>query len=156
MKETTLCYLRRGDEYLMLHRIRKKNDENHDKWIGIGGKLEAGESPEECLLREAREETGLVLTDYRYRGIITFYAGDWGETMHLFTATDWTGIQTDCDEGVLEWISREKLFALPMWSGDRIFLNMIRNENTPFFRLKLVYDGETLTQAVLNGTVIRI
>ena len=152
MLQTTLCYIQRGDEYLMLHRIRKKNDVNHDKWIGIGGKLEPGESPEECLLREAREETGLQLTDYRYRGVITFLSGDWGETMHLFTANGYEGEITDCDEGVLEWISRERLMSLPMWAGDRIFLNLIANDRTPFFSLKLVYDGETLVRAVLDGT----
>ena len=152
MLQTTLCYIQRGDEYLMLHRIRKKNDVNHDKWIGIGGKLEPGESPEECLLREAREETGLQLTDYRYRGVITFLSGDWGETMHLFTANGYEGEITDCDEGVLEWISRERLMSLPMWAGDRIFLNLIANDRTPFFSLKLVYDGEILVRAVLDGT----
>lgn len=151
MKQTTLCYIQRDDEYLMLHRIRKKNDENHDKWIGIGGKLEDGESPEECVLREAREETGLTLTDYAYRGIITFLSGDWGETMHLFTASGYTGELIDCDEGVLEWISREKLLSLPMWAGDKIFLNLIANDRTPFFCLKLVYEGETLVRAVLDG-----
>ena len=152
MLQTTLCYIQRGDEYLMLHRIRKKNDVNHDKWIGIGGKLEPGESPEECLLREAREETGLQLTDYRYRGVITFLSGDWGETMHLFTASGYDGEIADCDEGVLEWISREKLMSLPMWAGDRIFLNLSANDRTPFFSLKLVYGGETLVRAVLDGT----
>lgn len=151
MKQTTLCYIQRGDDYLMLHRVRKQNDENHDKWIGIGGKLEDGESPEECLLREAREETGLLLTQYRYRGVITFLSGDWGETMHLFTASGFTGEITDCDEGVLEWIPRERLLALPMWQGDRIFLNLIANDRTPFFSLKLTYEGERLVQATLDG-----
>lgn len=151
MKQTTLCYIQRGDDYLMLHRVRKQNDENHDKWIGIGGKLEDGESPEECLLREAREETGLSLTQYRYRGVITFLSGDWGETMHLFTASGFTGEITDCDEGVLEWIPRERLLALPMWQGDRIFLNLIANDRTPFFSLKLTYEGERLVQATLDG-----
>ena len=151
MKQTTLCYIQRGDDYLMLHRVRKQDDENRDKWIGIGGKLEDGESPEECLLREAREETGLTLTQYRYRGVITFLSGDWGETMHLFTASGFTGQMIDCDEGVLEWIPRERLLALPMWQGDRIFLNFIANDHTPFFSLKLTYEGERLVDAVLNG-----
>lgn len=151
MKQTTLCYIQRGDDYLMLHRVRKQDDENRDKWIGIGGKLEDGESPEECLLREAREETGLTLTQYRYRGVITFLSGDWGETMHLFTASGFTGQMTDCDEGVLEWIPRERLMALPMWQGDRIFLNLIANDYTPFFSLKLTYEGERLVQATLDG-----
>ena len=152
MKQTTLCYIQRGEEYLMLHRVRKQNDENHDKWIGIGGKLEDGESPEECLLREAREETGLTLTHYTYRGVITFLSGDWGETMHLFTADAYDGELSDCDEGVLEWISRETLLTLPMWAGDRIFLNLIANDHTPFFHLKLEYCGEALVRAVLDGT----
>lgn len=151
MKQTTLCYIRRGDEYLMLHRVRKKDDGNHDKWIGVGGKLEDGESPEECVLREAREETGLTLTDYQYRGVITFLSGDWGETMHLFTATGFSGDLIDCDEGVLEWIPRDRLMKLPMWQGDRIFLNQIEGDHTPFFSLKLTYDGDVLTQAVLDG-----
>ncbi|MDO4357473.1 MAG: 8-oxo-dGTP diphosphatase [Clostridia bacterium] len=156
MKQTTLCYIQRGDEYLMLHRVRKQNDGNHDKWIGVGGKLENGESPEECVLREAREETGLTLTNYRYRGVITFLSGDWGETMHLFTATGFTGELTDCDEGVLEWISRDRLMALPMWQGDRIFLNRIANDNSPFFSLKLEYDGEVLARATLDGVRLRV
>ena len=105
MKLTTLCYLERGDEYLMLHRVTKQNDENHDKWIGIGGKFEPGESPEDCLVRECREETGLTLTDYRFRGIVTFVSDEWGtEYMHLFTASGFTGTQHHCDEGELAWI----------------------------------------------------
>ena len=114
MKNTTLCYLLRGDDVLLLHRVKKENDLNHDKWIGIGGKFEEGESPEECLIREAWEETGLTLTDYQYRGIVTFVSDEWeGEYMHLYTATGWTGELKECDEGVLEWISREKMKTLP-------------------------------------------
>ena len=156
MKNTTLCYITRGDQVLMLHRVKKKNDINKDKWIGIGGKFELNESPDECLLREAMEETGLTLTDYRYRGIVTFVCDTWeaAEYMHLFTATDFTGTLTDCDEGVLEWISREKLYSLPMWEGDKIFLDLLAGD-APFFSLKLVYRGETLTEAVLNGRKIR-
>jgi 8-oxo-dGTP diphosphatase len=139
----------------MLHRIRKQNDENHDKWIGIGGKFEAGESPEDCVLREAHEETGLVLTDYRYRGIVTFVSDLYPtEYMHLFTATGFEGtLRDDCDEGVLEWIDKQQLLALPMWEGDRIFLRLL-DENAPFFSLKLVYQGDTLHQAVLNGKTL--
>ena len=152
MINTTLCYIRRGEEYLMLHRIKKKHDLNQDKWIGIGGKFEDGECPEDCLLREAREETGLTLTDYRYRGIVTFVSDRWEtEYMHLFTATGWTGgIREDCDEGVLEWIHRDRLAALPQWEGDRIFLELLRRE-VPFFSLKLRYEGERLAYAALNG-----
>lgn len=151
MKQTSLCYLVREDSVLMLHRVKKRNDENHDKWIGVGGKFEEGESPEDCALREVREETGLTLTDYAYRGIVTFVSDRWPcEQMHLFTASRWTGQLRDCDEGVLEWLPRESLMALPMWAGDRIFLELLWQE-VPFFSLKLVYAGETLTAAVLNG-----
>ena len=152
MKQTTLCYLERGDEYLMLHRTKKKNDENHDKWIGVGGKFEAGESPEDCMHREIFEETGLTVTDYRYRGIVTFVSDIYEtEYMHLFTVTDWTGEEKECDEGELAWIEKKKLLSLPMWEGDRIFLNLIADAKTPFFSLKLTYEGERLTEAVLNG-----
>ena len=154
MKMTTLCYLERGDEYLMLHRTKKQNDENHDKWIGVGGKFEAGESPEDCMRREIFEETGLTVTDYRYRGIVTFVS-DLYETeyMHLFTVTDWTGEARECDEGELAWIKKQKLFDLTLWQGDRIFLRLLQ-EDTPFFSLKLTYKGDELIEAVLNGKKI--
>ena len=151
MKMTTLCYLERGSEYLMLHRVTKKNDENHDKWIGVGGKFEAGESPEDCVVRECFEETGLRLTDYRYRGIVTFVSDKWGtEYMHLFTATGFEGEQHPCDEGELAWIDKRRLRELTLWEGDRIFLRLLE-EDAPFFSLKLVYHGDALTEAVLNG-----
>ena len=149
---STLCYMEndRG-QYLMLHRVKKENDANRDKWIGIGGKFEAGESPEECVVREAREETGLQLTDYRYRGLVTFVSDRWEtEYMHLFTATGWTGEIKECDEGALEWIGKDELAALPQWAGDRIFLRLLR-EDAPFFSLKLRYEGETLVYAALDG-----
>ena len=152
MKNTTLCYIEneRGD-YLMLHRVKKENDCNRDKWIGVGGKFEDGESPEECVLRETLEETGLTLTDWRYRGIVTFVSDRWEtEYMHLFTATGWTGSLHECDEGVLEWVSREQFRGLPQWEGDRIFLRLIE-EDAPFFSLKLRYEGEHLAYAALNG-----
>ena len=152
--QSTLCYLERGGEYLMLHRVKKKNDVNHDKWIGVGGKFEEGESPEECLLRECREETGLTLTDWRYRGLVTFVSDEAPtEYMHLFTASAWTGTPHPCDEGVLEWIRKDHLLSLPMWEGDRIFLDLL-DRDAPFFSLKLVYRGEELTRAVLNGRTI--
>lgn len=154
MKLTTLCYLERGDEYLMLHRTKKKNDENHDKWIGVGGKFEAGESPEDCMRREIFEETGLTVISYRYRGIVTFVSDIYEtEYMHLFTVTDWTGEARECDEGELAWIKKQKLFDLTLWQGDRIFLRLLQ-EDAPFFSLKLTYRGDELIEAVLNGKVL--
>ncbi len=150
MTMTTLCYLERGDSYLLLHRTKKKNDENHDKWIGVGGKFEPGESPEDCVLREVLEETGLTLTSYQYRGIVTFVSDSFSEYMHLFTATEWTGSEIPCEEGELAWMKKADFKTLPMWEGDRIFLNLL-DRNEPFFSLKLVYRGEKLVQAFLNG-----
>ena len=148
---STLIYIERGDEYLMLHRTKKENDLNHDKWIGVGGKFEADESPEECMLREAREETGLTLTRWRYRGIVTFVSDEWEtEYMHLFTADAWTGALRTCDEGELAWIKKEALLSLPLWEGDKIFLRLL-DTNEPFFSLKLQYHSETLVLAQLNG-----
>ena len=152
---STLCYLERGNEYLMLHRVKKKNDVNHDKWIGVGGKFEEGESPEECVLRECREETGLTLTAWRYRGIVTFVSDAAPtEYMHLFTATGWTGTPTVCDEGELAWIEKKKLLGLPMWEGDKLFLDLL-DRDEPFFSLKLRYEGEHLAEAALNGRPIK-
>ena len=156
MKNTSLCYIERDGQYLMLHRIKKEHDENHDKWIGIGGKFEQAESPEDCVLREVREETGLRLTRYRYCGIITFVSDRWQtEYMHLFHATGFTGTLRECDEGQLEWIAIGRLLALPQWAGDRIFLDLMQ-KNVPFFSLKLRYEGETLVEAVLNGKPLTI
>ena len=156
MKLTTLCYLERGTEYLMLHRVTKKHDENHDKWIGIGGKFEPGESPEDCLLRECFEETGLTLTRYRFRGIVTFVSDEWGtEYMHLFTADGFTGTPHPCSEGELAWIEKSRLRELTLWAGDRIFLRLL-DENVPFFSLKLRYRGEVLVEAVLNGAPLTL
>ena len=153
-KQTTLCYIEKEGAYLMLHRIKKEQDENRDKWIGVGGKFEDRESPEDCVLREVKEETGLTLTDYQYRGIVTFVSDIWPcEYMHLFTATGFQGQIRECDEGVLEWLPKEKLYGLPMWAGDRIFLELL-DRGAPFFSLKLVYEGERLVQAVLDGKKI--
>ena len=151
MRNTSLCYIEYDGKYLMLHRVKKEHDENHDKWIGIGGKFEEGESPEDCMLREAKEETGLDILRWRYRGIVTFVSDEWGtEYMNLFTADEFAGNIKDCDEGVLEWISKKELLSLPMWEGDMIFLRLI-DSDAPFFSLKLCYKGDILTQAVLNG-----
>ena len=154
MKNTTLCYIEKDGQYLMLHRVKKENDLNHDKWIGVGGKFEDKESPEECVLREAKEETGLTLTDYRYRGIVTFASDEWPtEYMHLFTAHGFTGELIECDEGTLEWIDKKKLLELTLWEGDKIFLRLLDTDE-PFFSLKLQYEGDTLVYAALNGKVI--
>lgn len=148
---STLIYVERDGQYLMLHRTKKENDMNHDKWLGIGGKFEDGESPEDCALRETKEETGLTLTTWRYRGIVTFVSDRWEtEYMHLFTASGWTGELKICDEGELEWIDKAAVLNLPLWEGDKIFLHLLDTDE-PFFSLKLRYAGETLTEAVLNG-----
>lgn len=151
MKNSSLCYIEKDGKYLMLHRIKKENDINRDKWIGIGGKFEDKESPEDCVLREAFEETGLTLTSYSYRGIVTFISNVCEtEYMHLFTADGFTGNISECDEGVLEWIDKKALYDLTLWEGDRIFLKLIATD-TPFFSLKLEYENDTLINAVLNG-----
>ena len=135
----------------MLHRVKKKNDVNHDKWIGVGGKFEEGESPEDCLLREVREETGLTLTEYRFRGLVTFVSNEAPtEYMHLFTAGGYTGTLRDCDEGTLEWVPIGQVENLPLWQGDKIFLELLRREKA-FFSLKLRYAGDTLVEAVRDG-----
>ena len=153
---TSICYLEQNDCYLMLHRVKKENDLNHDKWIGVGGKFEHGESPEECVCREVLEETGLTLTDFQFRGLITFDIPDQEtEYMHLFTATGFLGTMSDCDEGILEWIPKKEIFSLPIWEGDRIFLHLIAEE-APFFSLKLTYYQGQLSKAILNGKPLSI
>lgn len=148
---TTLCYIQQEGKYLMLHRVKKKNDLNQDKWIGIGGKFEDKESPEDCVLREAKEETGLTLIAPEYRGLVTFVSNRYPtEYMHLFWADQFTGTLRDCEEGDLEWISKEQIHRLPQWEGDKIFLGLLE-QRVPFFSLKLCYQGDRLTQAVLNG-----
>ena len=151
MKISSLCYIEKDNKYLMLHRVSKEKDENAGKWIGVGGKFKEGESPEDCVCREVLEETGLTLTSYKYRGLVTFTSNLWGtEYMHLFTADNYTGKLKECDEGVLEWIDKGKLYELTLWEGDRIFLKLIESE-CPFFSLKLCYTDDNLTSAVLDG-----
>lgn len=147
MRETTLCYLEKDGSYLMLHRTKKQNDENAGKWIGVGGHLEPGETPEQCLLREVREETGLTLTRYRARGIVDFASDVWGqERMHLFTADGFIGELHVCNEGELQWVPQKDVLLLPLWEGDKIFLELLKQEE-PFFHLVLRYEGETLRKA---------
>ncbi len=149
---STLCYIEKDGKYLMLHRTVKKKDVNKDKWIGVGGHFELGESPEECVCREVLEETGYRLTSYRFRGLVTFLSGDGvTEYMSLFTADGFEGEEIVCDEGELEWVPIEKIGELNLWEGDKIFLRLLA-EDAPFFSLKLVYDGHGgLVEAVLNG-----
>ena len=151
MRNTTLCHLEKDGCYLMLHRIKKEHDENRDKWVGIGGKFEEGESPEDCALREVREETGLIMRSWSYRGIVTFVSDLWGtEYMHLFHCADFSGTLRPCDEGELEWVDKQRLLSLPIWEGDRIFLRLLDSDR-PFFSLKLRYEGEHLIEAVLDA-----
>ncbi len=141
---TTLCYIEKDGAWLMLHRTKKEVDQSHEKWLGIGGKFEDRESPEECMIREVLEETGLTVTDYAYRGIVTFTSDIWEtEYMHLFTATGFTGELAECDEGELEWIPKDQVAGLTLWEGDRLFLERLRGESD-FFSLKVEYEGDSL------------
>lgn len=151
---SSIIYIERDNKYLMLHRTRKENDTNKDKWIGVGGKFEEGETPEECARRETMEETGLALSNLFYRGIVTFVSDKYdAEQMHLFKSTSFSGKIKDCDEGELDWIEKERLLSLPIWEGDKIFLRLLDQE-IPFFSLKLRYEGDTLVKAVLNEEII--
>lgn len=151
MRNTTLCHIEKDGKYLMLHRTKKQNDLNQDKWVGIGGKFEDKESPEECNLRETYEETGLILNNAKYCGIVTFVSNIWEtEYMHIFYSNDFSGKLKECDEGRLEWVKISDIYNLPIWEGDKIFLKLIE-EKADFFSLKLEYEGDTLIKAVLNG-----
>ena len=155
-KNTTLGYIERDGAYLMLHRVKKDNDLNRDKWVGVGGKFEEGESPEECMCREALEETGLTLHAPRLRGIVTFVSNEWdNEYMFLYTCTDFSGELIECNEGDLEWVPMERVPDLPIWQGDKIFLDLLCRD-APFFSLKLQYEGDDLVYAALDGKPLNI
>ena len=148
---TTLCYIEKEDSYLMMHRVKKVNDINKDKWVGVGGNFEEGESPEECLLREVYEETGLTLTSFRLRGIVTFSTDVYPtEYMFLYTADSYEGEMTKCNEGNLEWVKKFDVYNLPIWEGDKLFFRLLEEE-VPVFSLKLRYEGDKLVEAVLDG-----
>ena len=155
MINTTLCHLEKDGKYLMLHRIKKENDLNKDKWVGIGGKFEDKESPEQCNAREVLEETGLTVHSAKYRGIVTFVSDKWEtEYMHIFTSNDFSGKITECNEGKLEWIDKNELLNLTIWEGDKIFLKLISSPFTPFFSLRLEYIGDELISAILDNKTI--
>lgn len=151
MKNTSLCYLEENGKYLMLHRVKKKNDENQDKWIGIGGKFEDKESPYDCARREILEEAGVFARRLEYRGVVTFVSDVYPtEYMHLFTCSDFLGeINKDCDEGELLWVEKTKIESLNIWEGDKIFLKRL-SDSHPFFSLKLEYKGDTLVSYTLE------
>lgn len=148
---TTLGYIETRDSYLMLHRVKKEQDVNEGKWIGIGGKFEYGESPEECMIREAKEETGLAVTSMKFRGILTFICDKQDpEYICLYTIDGFSGQLKECDEGELLWVPKDEIFGLNLWEGDRIFFDLLQKD-VPFFSLKLCYEGDQLLEAVLNG-----
>lgn len=144
MINLTLCYIEKDGKYLMLHRTKKKKDINKDKWLGIGGKFEDGESPEECIIREVKEETGLTLNSYKLRCIVTYVSTTWEtEYMYVFTSNDFKGEQIECNEGDLQWIDKNEIIKLNTWEGDKIFVEKIQNDDT-FFTIKFEYDDEKL------------
>lgn len=151
MKNTTLCYIEKDNKYLMIHRVKKAKDINKDKWVGVGGKFEERETPFDCVRREILEETGLTAGKLNYRGLVTFVSNEFGtEYMHLFHTDEFTGELTrDCNEGNLEWVDKDEIINLPLWEGDKIFLELLR-KNVPFFSLKLVYEGQNLVSHTLE------
>ena len=153
---TTLCYIEENDSYLMLHRISKENDAKKDKWIGVGGHFEENESPEECLLREVYEETGLKLTSYAFRGLVTFVSDEWPtEYMCLFTADGFEGKIKLCDEGELTWVKKSEIKSLNLWEGDKYFLDLLINRKD-FFTMKLTYNKDKLAEVMVDGVLLEI
>lgn len=151
MEITTLCYIEKDEKYLMLHRVKKQHDINQGKWIGVGGHAENGESPEECLLREVKEETGLSLTSYRFCGLVTFLNSKCdSELMCVFTADDFTGELTECREGELCWVDKNQVLSLPTWEGDRVFLELLLSGEKRFFSIRLLYDGDRLVDQTIH------
>mgnify|MGYP000828573004 CR=1 FL=1 len=150
---TTLCYMERDGKYLMLHRTKKENDINRDKYIGVGGHLEQGESPEDCIVREVREETGYTLTRFRLRGLITFVMDDMDEYSFLYTADGFTGKAVECREGVLEWVEKARVYKLPIWEGDRLMFALL-DERKDVFSLKLCYESGVLIRAYVDGAEV--
>lgn len=148
---TTLCYIEKEDSYLMLHRIKKEVDVNKDKWIGVGGHFEENESPEECLLREVKEETGLTLLSWQFRGMITFVCEGWNtEYMCLYTADNFQGELAECEEGELVWVPKKEVSQLNLWEGDKIFFRLLE-ERKDFFSMKLMYEGNVLKECMVDG-----
>lgn len=151
---TTLCYIEQDNKYLMMHRVKKEKDINKDKWIGVGGHFEENESPENCLFREVKEETGLTLLSWKLRGIITFISDKWQtEYMFLYTADSFKGKLKECDEGNLEWVDKTEVFNLPIWEGDKIFFRLLE-EKRDIFSLKLRYEGEDLAEIEIDGSIL--
>ena len=146
---STLCYLEKEDKYLMLLRNKKKHDVNEGKWIGVGGKCEKGESPEECVIRETFEETGIKLESLKMRGVLTFSSEGWeDEYIFVYTSDKFSGTITDCNEGELRWIDKDKIMDLNLWDGDRIFLKIML-ESDEFFSIKLSYKGDEIVDQKL-------
>ena len=146
MRLTTICYIEQDGNYLMLHRTKKENDQSHDKWLGVGGKFDKDESPDECILREVKEETGLTLTSYQLRGVMTFVSDIWEtEYMFIYTADEFEGELAECSERDLQWIKKTEVMNLKLWEGDKIFLKKLI-DGDGFFTVKMEYEGEKLVK----------
>lgn len=147
MEETVLVYIEKDNQYLMLLRNKEENDINKNKWIGVGGHLEEGETPSDALIREVKEETNLYVTSYKYRGIVYFYNNNYKEIIHLYTVDGVKGELKECDEGTLEYKNKDEIESLNIWEGDKIFLKLLK-ENAPFFKLHLYYENDKLVKVI--------